>query len=397
MHSGKYHCGFLASLPAVAWTAAALLSVTTLAAQPQTPTPPQLKPNPAVTPKHNEAKPGWSTPKIEPIKEDELRHRFEGKTFYLRGGYFESDLRFDVYGHLEGTSPQLPYTLSMLEINRVHLSKHRVEIDGIRYGLHFLGEGSGLDPIAASDKVRITPKKKIQRIFIERAEVVHPKKKSKSSKDELPPPATTGQAASAQSKPVPASDADYGMSQAKSNELLRQALDGVLSPGLDQRMIASLPDYWRLYYQALAAKSTFKPSDASVLRQGNVDQKARLLTKFEPPSNDFAQAAGVAGVAQYHVVVGSDGKPGEIAVGRPIGFGLDENAVASIRKATFSPAMKDGKPVPVVLDLFVQFRIYSERTGSTGANEATSIPTSEPEGPALPGPYSANQPAVKPQ
>jgi TonB family protein len=147
----------------------------------------------------------------------------------------------------------------------------------------------------------------------------------------------------------------------------------------------------------VTSKSTYKPRDRSVLRQGEVDQKARLLTKFEPPSNDFAQAAGVAGVAQYHVVVDADGKPGEIAVGRPIGFGLDENAVASIRKASFSPAMKDGKPVPVVLDLFVQFRIYSKRTASADADQATSAAADEPEAPTLPGPYSANQPATKRQ
>ena len=76
-----------------------------------------------------------------------------------------------------------------------------------------------------------------------------------------------------------------------------------------------------------------------------------LLTKFEPDSNEFAQASGVAGMALYHAVIGPDGKAAEVAVARPIGFGLDENAVAAIRKASFQPAIKDGKPVPVLLDL----------------------------------------------
>jgi hypothetical protein len=88
----------------------------------------------------------------------------------------------------------------------------------------------------------------------------------------------------------------------------------------------------------------------------------------------------------YHVVIGADGKPGEIAVARPIGFGLDESAVDSIRKATFSPAIKDGKPVPVLLDLVVQFRIYSNRTN---VSSATDSATEQKSGPALPGPYSA--------
>lgn len=388
MHSGNCHRGCFSSI-AVRAQIAVLLLTATLAAHSQAPAPTQQQTRPSAQNSKPQAKTDRPAPRVPPIKEDELRHQFAGKTFYLRGGYFENELHFDVSGHLEGTSQQLPYTLSMIQVDKVHLSKRRVELDGIRYGLHFLGDGTGDDPIAASDKVRITPKKKILRIFIERAEVVSPKKKSKSSDAPV-----TSPAAGAPSSPPADSESAFVVTQAKSNDLLRQALDRVVSPGLDERMIASLPDYWRLYYQALASKSVYKPSDPAVLRPGTVDQKARLLTTFEPPSNDFAQTAGVAGVAQYHVVVGTDGKPGEIAVGRPIGFGLDENAVASIRKATFSPAIKNGKPVPVVIDLLVEFRIYSNRTG---ADEASSTPSSQPEQPSLPGPYSANQPAAKPQ
>jgi TonB family protein len=120
-----------------------------------------------------------------------------------------------------------------------------------------------------------------------------------------------------------------------------------------------------------------------------VDKKARLVTTFEPESNEYAQAYAVAGMALYHTVIGADGKPGEIAVARPIGFGLDENAVAAIRKATFEPAIKDGKPVPVLLDLVVQFRIYSKRTA------VRSDPNKPAEGaaePSLPGPYSVQHP-----
>jgi len=157
--------------------------------------------------------------------------------------------------------------------------------------------------------------------------------------------------------------------------------------------MASMPDFWKLYYQSVASKTDYKPTDSSILRQNMVDQKARLLTSFEPDSNDFAQAAGVAGMSLYHTVIGADGKPGEIAVARPIGFGLDENAVASIRKAKFTPAIKDGKPVPVMLDLVVQFRIFSHltNTATKAGPAAPSAPApQEPEKPApvLPGPYS---------
>ncbi len=348
---------------------------------------------PASTPSQGPAAHGarsspTARPEAKPISEDELRRRLQGKTFYLRGGYFGNELRFDELGRFVGSSPQVSYTLSMVEINKVHVSKHRVQLEGIRFGLHFLGASPTEDPLAASDKVRITPKKKVQRITIDRAEVVKPKKKSKSSKDDPAVPA-------AQSAATLETVQGPGMSQAAANQRLEEALERVFSPGLDDRLVASLPDYWRLYYQAAASKSNFKPSDPSVLLQSAVDRKARLITNFEPPSNDFAQNAGVAGVALYHVVVGPDGKPVEIAVGRPIGFGLDENAVASIRKAQFQPAVKEGKPVPVLLDLLVQFRIYSKRTGASAPSDAASATLSEPDEPPLPGPYSVNQPVTK--
>ena len=74
------------------------------------------------------------------------------------------------------TPPQGSYTLSLIEIDRVHLTKHKVELEGVRYGLHFLGELPYEDPANAVDKVRITPKKKIVKITIDRELVVKPKK-----------------------------------------------------------------------------------------------------------------------------------------------------------------------------------------------------------------------------
>ena len=90
-------------------------------------------------------------------------------------------------------------------------------------------------------------------------------------------------------------------------------------------------------------------------------------------------------MALYHAVIGPDGKVQNVVAGRPIGFGLDENAEKTIRSATFQPAMKDGKPVPVSLDLVVSFRIYSKRTSGTRTQEAAE---DKPDSRALPGPYT---------
>ena len=151
-------------------------------------------------------------------------------------------------------------------------------------------------------------------------------------------------------------------------------------------MIAAMPDFWKLYYQAAAAKTDYRPQDSPILRQSSVDQKAKLISTVEPPSNELAQANGIAGMALYHAVIGTDGKPQQIVAGRPIGFGLDESAVATIRKATFQPAIKEGKPVPVWLDLVVSVPYLLKENsgaGSAGSHEKTGgIQPSRPVQPA---------------
>lgn len=332
-----------------------------------------------------------------------MRQQLEGKTFYLRGGWLDNNLHFNDHGQLDGSSPRASYTLSLVQITRVHLDKHHLQLEGIRYGLHFLGAAPFEDQ--AVDRVRLTTKKKPLRITIDREQVVVPKKKKPSREDKRKKPVSTSQSTAgpgqAPSESLPAQiaavdaaappavmqlGANVTTSQAVANKALRDAVDAVFASGIDPRMIATLPAYWQLYYKDVAAKTNFRPSDPDVLRQSQVDKKARLVSIIDPPSNDFAQKNGVAGMSMYHVVVEPDGKAGEIAIGRPIGFGLDESAVDAIRKAKFDPAIRGGKAVPVVLDLVVEFRIYSKLT-----NTAAARPTG-PEAPILPGPYSVNRP-----
>jgi hypothetical protein len=341
------------------------------------------------------------------ITEEELRHLLVGKTLYLRGGYLDNALNFNEHGVLVSHSPQGSYTLSLIQIDRVRLAKHKVALEGIRYGLHFLGALPYEDPTSAIDKVRITPKKKTVRISIDREVVVKPKKvktpklaKGEAVEAAAPSANESTDAENLKSeiaatpeadRPIDISTITTTTSPAHAARVLKQALDTIFAPTLDVRMMAAMPDFWKLYYQAAAAKTDYTPSDPAVQRQTTVDQKARLLTSFEPESNEYAQDSGVAGMALYHAIVGLDGKPQEIAVGRPIGFGLDENAVAAIRNAKFEPALKDGKPVPVLLDLVVQFRIFSKRTAVSAVATASSPDNSSPQT-QLPGPYTVEHP-----
>lgn len=329
--------------------------------------------------------PEFGLPKSGTVTEDELKRVLVGKPLYLRGGYLDDNLSFDERGALMGHSPQGSYTLCAIRIDRVRLNKHRLEVEGVRYGLHFLANAQDNDPTHSVDQVRITPKKKVVKITIAREEAIASSKKKEKGKGkdnqraqgQTPPP-----------NPGPDGNVTTANSPAHANKLFQDALGRVFATRVDDRMIAAMPDYWRLYYQSAAAGTDYRPADPSVMRQANVDKKAVLVSTVVPQSTELAQTNGVAGPAFYHAVIGVDGKTQQIVVARPIGFGLDENAVEAIRKASFEPAIKDGKPVPVLLDLSVQFHIYSKRTAAPGAPVAN-----EPApGQQLPGPYSVPHP-----
>lgn len=398
---------------AIAFRSTLLLALSLQAVAQQSAPPPQPASSTGQAPARAKI-PAPEVSQAESVTEEELKQQLVGKPLYLRGGYLDNNLNFDELGRLVSRSLHGSYTLSAIEIEKVRLTKHKVELEGLRYGLHFLGELPYEDPANGLDRVRITPKKKVVKITIDREMLVKPKKvkeagknrekeggwklpwgrKSKDEDQDLPaqPPEkseadqlTASIAAAPETeRPADAKSVTTTTSPAHAAGLLKDALDKIFAQGLDERMMAAMPDFWKLYYQAAAEKTDYRPKDPAVLRQNTVDTKARLLTTFEPASNEYAQANAVAGMALYHTVIGADGKPGEIAVGRPIGFGLDESAVESIRKANFQPALKDGKPVPVMLDLVVQFRIYSKRTGAASGAGATD----KPAGPELPGPYS---------
>ena len=361
----------------------------------------QATQSPAQAPATTKAS-GTGTGPTEEITEEQLQQMLVGKPLFLRGGYLANHLTFYADGLLASESSRGSYTLCAIEIENVHLTKRKLELTGQRYGLHFLGALAYESSNSAVDRVQLTSGKQDVSIVIDREQIEEPKKfgllpfKLGFGHDAAAPPGkSTGTAGS--SSPAPsgstpaaatkANPASAPLTQEKADQSLKTALDRIFAQGIDSRLIASMPAFWQLYYQAAAAKTDYSPKDPTVLRQNTVDQKARLLTNFVPPSNEYAQSHTVSGIALYHVVVGADGKAGEIAVARPIGFGLDENAVASIRKASFQPAVKDRKAVPVLLDLVVEFRIYSNRTATKDKPDAA-----EPSAPVLPGPYSVQHP-----
>jgi TonB family protein len=330
-----------------------------------------------------------STP---PLTEDDLRARYEGKLIFLRGSYLGDDLDFDMNGKVNGSPTVASFTLSAFEVRKVKLSKHKLDIEADRYGLHYFGALPYEDDTKSFDKVKIS--KKPVHISIDREVIVIPKvKKDKKKKEpksqELAAAqslktrdaaAAPGVAQPAAPAATPAAAAETNaalaaVSPAHSAMVMNKALDNIFSKDIDQTMMSHLPDYWQLYFASKSQHRPFMPADASIKVVGEGVTPPQVLNSIDPSSNEFAQQFGIAGMELLRTVVDSTGVPRQIVIARPIGFGLDEKAVEAVKNSHFRPATANGQPVPVVVDLVVTFRIYSNRTkpGSVGKGSKDAV------------------------
>jgi TonB family protein len=83
-----------------------------------------------------------------------------------------------------------------------------------------------------------------------------------------------------------------------------------------------------------------------------------LLNHVYPEFSVEAKAAKYRGVCLVALVVDQQGMPQHIRVERPLGMGLDENAIKAVSQYRFKPAMKDGEPVAMVVSVEIKFDIY---------------------------------------
>ena len=76
----------------------------------------------------------------------------------------------------------------------------------------------------------------------------------------------------------------------------------------------------------------------------------RIIHRVDPASVD-GKDLGRAGTVILDAVIQENGVPKVIRVVRSLSWGLDENAIAALKQWRFSPAMKDGQPVKVRMNV----------------------------------------------
>lgn len=83
-----------------------------------------------------------------------------------------------------------------------------------------------------------------------------------------------------------------------------------------------------------------------------------LIYSVDPNYTEEARRAKYQGVCLVQIVVNAQGNVQRTRVLRALGMGLDKKAVQAVRQYRFTPAMRNGKPVQVAVNIEVNFRIY---------------------------------------
>ncbi len=93
-------------------------------------------------------------------------------------------------------------------------------------------------------------------------------------------------------------------------------------------------------------------------RVGGGVSAPKAIYSPDPEYSEEARKAKFQGTCVLWLVVGPDGRPRDIRVQRTLGLGLDEKAIEAVKTWRFDPALKDGKPVAVQINVEVSFRLY---------------------------------------
>jgi TonB family protein len=108
-----------------------------------------------------------------------------------------------------------------------------------------------------------------------------------------------------------------------------------------------------------AVPKDFVVRDVRAIRQiGHNVSAPILIYSVAPGFTDEAKRKKTSGNVLVNMVVDPNGIPTSVRVLRGIGSGLDEEAVKAVKKYRFKPAMDDVGPVPVELNMEINFQVF---------------------------------------
>lgn len=233
----------------------------------------------------------------------------------LRNFYSGNDLGYDQNGALRsGEVTQEPWTLAGVEITRVAVTPRGADVSGHRLGILYAHGKQGVV--------------KLRELKVHIARSI--------------------------------SDVD--------NEVVLDPIFSKIFINPEEEDLSLLvPAYWRPYLAGTDAKSRIAAWDAILKGDGVSAVNAkddlavkptppRVVSTAEPKYTKEAASHYIEGTVILELVLDTTGEPIEVAIARPLGMGLDEQAVLGVTQWKFRPSILDGKPVRVKANLEISFK-----------------------------------------
>ena len=242
--------------------------------------------------------------------EAELRAKLVDKPLYLRGCYGEDKLRFDAGGQVRDKVHLVPFTVSGVDVDGVELKSGKLVLKGRRMGVKFDHDTPEQIPLAVG-----------------RFNDLH----------------------------------DEGIEieiAARASHDYSTVLGQVFAFDLKE-MAPAMPDEWKTWAgHALLGEERRPAHSGGNRRVGGGVTAPRVLHAPEPEFSEYARRLKVSGNVMVYLIVGTEGVPESVRIVRPLGLGLDEQAVKAVRGYKFSPAMENDVPVKVEMQVEVNFQIF---------------------------------------
>lgn len=277
----------------------------------------------------------------------ELESKYVGKVFTLRGFYANDHLHFDSRGNPLGNVHPGSWTTSLIAVRHVKVSADKVELKGSRFEEIYGSKQSKFVPMQT--KLDVT-------LVVNRDAAAQPDDAVLSAVDHLFLGANERLVDVAPDywKAV-LSGAWETVPQKKGSDCMR--IKGMLQKSGDGDVV-------RPCEENAKTKTPLPPSariDVSSLPYGEKDPlivPPRVLFDPGPEYSDVARSLRFQGTTILHLTVTATGAPADIAILKPIGCGLDDQAVKVAKTWKFKPAMLNRVPVPVRIGVEVSFDLY---------------------------------------
>jgi TonB family protein len=230
--------------------------------------------------------------------EKELEHLFKNQVLSLRFPFTPGELNFDSAGQPLNQPQGSWWVYGAIYVAGVHLSPDQLRLEGRRVAL-FEKKNSPPTPVALGDAVKV----KIQ----------------------LEQPLNS-----------------VNEAQALLNRVFFLGADSLQHAKPEYRRADAGPIEEPLYHLG--------PNN------GDVKYPAATYTP-EPEFTEAARRSHVQGLVVLNVLVDKTGRINRIRIVRPLGMGLDEQAVEAVKTWRFKPSIRNGEPVSVEMDIEISFRL----------------------------------------